>query len=59
MKITKMMITILVVMFAIGIGYASITFFGKDNKLEEGCERVIMKKTGKKIDLSGPDNEKK
>jgi hypothetical protein len=48
-------ITLGIVGIVATIGFISKYYLGKDNPVEEECEKIIEDETGKKIDLSGPD----
>lgn len=53
---TSFIITISIVGIVAAIGYLSQYYLGKDNPVEEECEKIIEDQTGKKIDLSPDTN---
>lgn len=46
-----------IVFIAAVVGCLSILWLGKDNPVEEECEKIIKDQTGKEVDLSGPDSK--
>lgn len=54
-----MLISLIIIFVAAGIGIASYYLLGKDNPVEEFCEDIIKEETGEKTDLTPKSPDKK
>jgi hypothetical protein len=48
----KMVTGIIIAIVAAAVGLGSYYWFGADNPIEEGCEKIIKDETGLDVDLS-------
>jgi hypothetical protein len=55
----NMLITLIIVVFALSVGYISYVFLGADNPVEEECEKVVKDQIGLSIDISKSSDETK